>query len=158
MSLIRWDPFGDMAQLREQVNRLFEQSLAHSGREPGFAQTWSPTVDIVETDAAITLHAELPGMKPEEIDIQITGDTLTLKGERKVQKEEKGRQYVRIERSYGAFQRSFTLGLPIDQGAVKANYRDGVLEITLPKREEVKPKQVKVQVQPEPGLQEIEAK
>ena len=148
MSLIRWDPFGDMHQLRHQVNSLFEQMLSQPGREHSAMQSWAPSVDILETETAIVLHVDVAGIKPEEIDIAMSGDTLTIKGERKWAKEEKGTQYVRVERSYGAFQRSFTLGIPIDQAAVTATAHDGVLEITLPKREEVKPKQVKVEIHP----------
>jgi HSP20 family protein len=157
MSLIRWDPFADMAQLREQVNRLFEQNLPRTGHEPMSARTWAPAVDIHETESAIVLEVEMPGIKPEEIDIQIVGDTLTIKGERKMAKEAKEKHYVRIERAYGAFQRSFTLGLPIEQNGVRAACKDGILEITLPKAETVKPKQVRVEVQTEPAT-ELEAK
>lgn len=148
MSQVRWDPFGDVSIFRQQVNRMFEHSLARSEREPVQAHTWTPTVDIYETEREIVLAVEVPGVKPEEIDIQITGDTLTIRGERKLAREDNGRQYMRIERSYGPFQRSFTLGVPINQQQVKAAYRDGLLEITLPKAEEVKPKQVKVEILP----------
>lgn len=147
MSIVRWDPFADMAQLREQVNRLFEQSLTRAGREPVSTRTWAPMVDIEETADALVLHAELPGIKPEDIAIQIEGDTLTLRGERKFEQESADRQYIRVERSYGAFQRTFTLGVPIKQDEVKASYRDGVLEVVLPKSEEVKPKQIKIEVE-----------
>jgi len=158
MSLIRWDPFGEMNQLRSQVNTLFEQMLTRGGGELNTTQAWAPSVDIWETETAIVLHVEVAGIKPEDIDVSITGDTLTIKGERKAQKEEKGKQYVRIERSYGAFQRSFTLGVPIDQTGVKAQSKDGVLEVTLPKREEVKPKQVKVEVHPTLEAAEVTTK
>jgi HSP20 family protein len=147
-----------MAQLREQVNRLFEQSLSHAMQEPTSAQTWSPAVDIYETREQIGLRIDASGVKPEAIDIQITDDTLTIRGERKLEKAEDGKQYVRLERSYGPFQRSFTLGVPITQQGVRATYQDGVLEILLPKREETKPKPVKVEVQASPTLQEIAAK
>ncbi len=147
MSMIRWDPFADMAQLREQVNRLFEQSLTHSGHEPVTTQSWAPALDIVETADAITLYVELPGIDPAGIDIQMAGDTLTLKGERRAP-EEHGRQFIRVERNYGAFQRAFTLGVPIEAAGIHAVYTDGVLEVTLPKREAAKPKQVKIEVQP----------
>ena len=158
MSLIRWDPFGEMHQLRGQVNTLFEQMLARQGQDRAYSQTWAPSVDILETDTTIVLHVEVAGIKPEDIDIAITGDTLTIKGERKAEQEEHGKQYVRIERSYGAFQRSFTLGVSIDQAGVKATSKDGVLEITLPKREEVKPKQVKVEVHPTLEAAEVAGK
>ena len=147
MSMVRWDPFADMAQLREQVNRLFEQSITRTGHEPASLRTWAPVVDIAETDDALLMHVELPGVNPAEINIQVEGDTLTLRGERKFHQEEKGKQYVRIERAYGAFQRSFTLNVPIKQDQVHAAYRDGVLEITLPKAEEVKPKLIKVNIE-----------
>lgn len=155
MSMMRWDPFADMAQLREQVNRLFEQSLTRTG-QPVAAQAWAPTVDIYETESTIVLCIELPGMQADAIDIQITGDTLTIKGERQLDREQTGRQYVRVERAYGPFQRSFTLGLPIEQTKVAANYRDGILELTLPKAEAVKPKQIKIDVQAGPTAQVIE--
>jgi len=147
MSMVRWDPFADMTQLREQVNRLFEQSLTRTGREPAAMRTWAPSVDIVETENELVIHAELAGMKPEDIDIQLEGDTLTIKGERKFAREEKSKQYVRVERAYGVFQRSFTLGVPVKQQEIKAAYHDGILEVTLPKAEEVKPKQIQIQVE-----------
>lgn len=150
MSMMRWDPFADMAQMREQVNRLFEQGLARTG-QPLATQTWTPTVDILETPEALVLRVELAGMAVEDIDIQLTRDALTIRGERTPEPQQPGRQYVRIERAYGPFQRSFMLGVPIDDAKVHANYRDGVLELTLPKAEAAKPKSVKIEVQGEPG-------
>lgn len=146
MSSLRWDPFTDMAQLRDQVNRLFEQSLFRAGDEPVSAQTWAPAVDIYETEEVIGLRMDVAGVDTEKVDIQISGDTLTIKGVRTVEKQTDGLRYVRLERSYGPFQRSFTLGVPVDQQGVRASYNDGVLEIILPKREEVKPKQIKVEI------------
>lgn len=156
MSLLRWDPFADMAQLRDQVDRLFQQSLTRSGHEHAAMQVWSPAVDIYETKDAIELRMDISGVKADDIDIQVTADTLTIKGERKADPKVEGRQVVRLERSYGPFQRSFTLGVPVEQQGISASYRDGVLELILPKREEVKPKQVKVDIQSTP--QEIEGK
>lgn len=145
MDLIRWDPFGDLGTLRERVNRLFEETLARTGRrEPAEARTWAPLVDIHETDGEIVVRADLPGLSREQIDIELTGDALTIKGERKFDDERKN--YVRIERPHGTFQRSFTIGVPVDQANVKAAYRDGVLEVTLPKTGEARPKQVRVEV------------
>jgi HSP20 family protein len=144
MDLIRWDPFSDLGTLRERVNRLFEETLARSGRrEPAEARTWSPLVDIHETDGEIIVRADLPGLSREEIDIELAGDALSIKGDRKL---DENRSYVRVERPHGAFQRSFTIGVPIDTANVKAAYRDGVLEVALPKAEEARPKQVKVDV------------
>jgi len=136
-----------MAQLRDQVNRLFEQSLTASGREPASMRTWAPTVDIAETADAMVIFADLSGVNADDISIQMEGDTLTIRGERRAQKDDSDKRFVRIERSYGAFQRSFTLGVPIKQDEVTARYRDGILEVTLPKAEEVKPKQIPVQVE-----------
>jgi HSP20 family protein len=101
-------------------------------------------VDVAENENEIVLRAEVPGMKQEDIDIELTGDTLTLRGERKFENEDRKETFVRIERSYGRFQRSFTLGVPVQHDAVRASYRDGVLEIHLPKSEETKPRKVQV--------------
>jgi len=153
MSMIRWDPFEDMNRLWDQVNNLFEQNLARPEREPA-PRTWAPAVDIAETKEAIILRLELPGIAPKELDIQITEETLTIGGERKPAKTD-GQRLLRVERRYGPFRRSFTLGMPIDREAVTAAYHDGVLEITLPKKEDPKPKQVKIQVQDNEEPKEI---
>ena len=145
MSMIRWDPFEDMNRLWEQVNRLFEQSVAQTGREVLAEQVWAPAVDIIETETVIILRLELAGISPREIDIQITDDTLTVKGERKPTPTDG--KLLRSECQYGPFQRSFTLGMPIEKDGIGAGYRDGMLEITLPKKEETAPKQVKIEVQ-----------
>ncbi|NIM06372.1 MAG: Hsp20 family protein [Armatimonadetes bacterium] len=144
MNLMHWDPFGDLRTLRERVDRLFEESLARSPhQEPVTIHAWSPVVDIYEVPDALVVEAELTGMKQEDVDIELTGDTLTIKGERQPSPE---REFLRQERSYGAFQRAFTLGVPVDQTKVKARYRDGLLEITLPKAKQARPKQVKIEV------------
>lgn len=158
MSLLRWDSFADMAQLRDQVNRLFEQSLTRTGQEPASTKVWAPAVDIMETKDAVMLHMEIAGITPGEINIQVTEDMLTVKGERRMARREDGRQVIRQERSYGPFQRSFTLGVPVDQQRIRASYRDGVLEIVLHKREEQKPKQVKIDVQSGPESGDIDVK
>lgn len=156
MNMIRWDPFDDMNRLWDQVNRLFEQNVTQTGREAVPVHTWSPAVDITETDSAIILDIELAGISPKEIDIQITEETLTIRGDRKTVVSE-GRRPLRTERQYGPFQRSFTLGMPIQRDAVNASYREGILEITLPKKEEAPPKQVKVEVQAADESPEIPA-
>lgn len=150
--IVRFDPFRELDRLQSEVNRLFE---GFNGGQPegrgastaaGALSTrqWSPAVDVAENENEIVLHAELPGLKQEDIDIELTGDTLTLRGERKFESEEHRNDFVRIERSYGRFQRSFTLGIPIDAEKVTATYRDGVLEVHLPKSEETKPRKVQV--------------
>lgn len=150
MSIVRFDPFREMDRLQNEVNRLFEGYLAPDGRVvPGApmqsgGRLWSPSVDIAESENEIVLRAELPGMKQEDIDIELSSDTLTLRGERRFEDEERKQNFVRVERSYGRFQRSFTLGVPIQQDKVQATYRDGILDIHLPKSEDLKPRKVQV--------------
>ena len=109
-------------------------------------RVWSPAVDVAETEHEIVLRAELPSMKQDDIDIELAGDTLSLRGERKFENEERKDNFVRVERSYGRFQRSFTLGVPVQNDQVSATYRDGVLEIHLPKLEQTRPRKVQVSV------------
>lgn len=154
MEMIRLDkgPFDSLARLQDEMNRLFERSFGTfpsrrvSPQEFISERIWSPVVDVYEDQDNIVLRAELPGMKQDEIDIDLTGDTLTIHGERKFADEERKDNYVRVERAYGEFKRSFTIGMPIQAEKVKATYRDGILEVTIPKSEEVKPRKVKVNV------------
>ena len=148
MSLIRWDPFREMTSLQERMNRLFSGVLARSplGEEEITKGAWVPAVDIYETHESLILKAELPGIAKEDVSVEVEDNTLTLKGEKKFEAEVKEENYHRVERSYGNFQRSFTLPATVDQEKVKAKFKDGILEITLPKVEEAKPKQIKVEV------------
>ena len=149
MAIVRWDPFRDLMTIQERMNRLFDQTLSKTrvDDEEGLtASTWSPAVDIFETADSIVLKAELPGVSRENIDIQVRDNTLTLKGERKFEREVKDENYLRIERSYGAFQRGFSLPAVIQQDKIKATFKDGVLEVSMPKAEVAKPKQVKIEV------------
>ena len=149
MAIVRWDPFRDLMTIQERMNRLFDQTLSKTrvDDEEGLtASTWSPAVDIFETADSIVLKAELPGVSRENIDIQVRDNAMTLKGERRFEREVKDENYLRIERSYGAFQRGFNLPAMIQQDKIKAVFKDGVLEVTLPKAEEAKPKQVKIEV------------
>lgn len=148
MTLMRWDPFREIAALQERMNRLFSDIRMQSPfREEEIVQgSWIPAVDIYETNEAIVLNAELPGVAPQDISVEVKDNTLTLKGEKKFAKEVKEENYHRVERSYGTFQRAFTLPGTVAQDKVKAQFKDGVLKITLPKVEEAKPKQIKVEV------------
>lgn len=148
MALIRWDPFREMSALQERMNRLFSDVRAQAPvRGEEIVQgAWIPAVDIFETNEAIVLKAELPGITAQDISVEVKDNTLTLKGENKFEKEVKEENYHRVERSYGSFQRAFTLPGTIHQEKVKAKFKDGILEITLPKVEEAKPKQVKVEI------------
>ena len=149
MSLLRTPD--ELQMLRERMNRLFEESgrgAATSGghSEESMPRMWAPAVDVVESEREIVLHVELPGMKKEDIDIQLTGDTLTLRGERQPGTAQRGENYHRIERQYGAFQRTFQIEMPIDTEKVAASYEDGVLTIHLPKQEAIKPRQISIDV------------
>ena len=148
MALTRWDPFRDLVSLQERMNRLFEDSMARSNttdQEMGMG-AWTPAVDIYETPEEIVLRADLPGVSQKDIDLRIESNTLTLRGERRFMKEAKEEDYHRIERSYGTFSRSFQLPGSIDQTGIRAGHTEGVLEVHLPKREDTKPKQIKVDV------------
>ncbi len=145
MNIIRWDPFRDLATLRERMNRLFEEAYTSRGEEKDLvASTWNPSVDIFETENELVLKAELPGVDEDDIEIKIEDSTLTLKGDRKFEKETKEENYHRIERSYGSFYRSFTLPRNIDQDKIKAESENGILKVTMPKKAELKPKKVKI--------------
>jgi len=148
MTLIRWDPFREMAALQERMNRLFSdiRTQAPLKEEEIIQGTWVPAVDIYETNEAIVLKVELPGISLQDISVEVKDNTLTLKGEKKFEKEVKEENYHRVERSYGSFQRAFTLPGTVQQEKVKAKFRDGILEIVLPKVEEAKPKQIKVDI------------
>jgi HSP20 family protein len=152
MGLGCFDPFREMDRLQSEMNRLFEgfQGLPDRTTSGGAAlsqysgRMWSPSVDIAETQNEIVLRAEIPGIPQSDIDIELTGDTLTLRGERKRENEERKDQFVCVESSYGRFQRSFTIGVPVDNDRVTASYRDGVLEVRLPKSEAAKPRKIQV--------------
>lgn len=151
MPMLPWKKKEDesgLLSLQRQVNRLFEDffgrgffSLEPFGREP-----WGVALDVAETNDALIVKAELPGVDPKDVDISISGDVLTIKGEKKQEKEEKGTTYHRIERSYGSFSRSLLLPTPIDTDKIEAKYDKGVLEITLPKKPEAKTKTIQIQV------------
>jgi len=136
------DPLEQISNLRDEVNRLFESPLA--GLTQAF-NSWSPAVDLYEDKDNVVVKAELPGMKKEEIDVSLHEGALTISGERKIEREEKGETY-RSERFFGRFQRSVMLPSAVDESKVSASYKDGILTITLPKSEEAKPKQIEVSV------------
>lgn len=145
MAIVRWDPFRDLITLRERMNRLFEDAFPYRGEEKELvASSWAPAVDIYEKENALVLATEVPGLDENDIEIKIEDNTLTLKGERKFEKETKEENYHRIERSYGSFHRSFTLPRYIDEDKINAEYENGVLKITMPKKSELKAKKVKV--------------
>ena len=147
-AVARWTPLRDALRLQDEVSRIFDFST-RGCPAPGesFAGLWQPAIDIYEDAEGVTLKAELPGLSSDEIDLRIENNTLTLKGERKLEKDDKKENYRRVERSYGAFSRSFSLPATVDAEKVRAESKNGVLSIFLPKREETKPKQIHVKVE-----------
>jgi len=143
MTLVRWDPFRDLIALEDGMNCLFSGVQAHGSVDTS-AGEWSPTVDIYEEGHNLLLQAELPGVNKDDVEVQVEGNVLTLRGERRQEKDNKENQYHRVERTYGTFKRSFTLPAGIDRDKIRAEYRDGVLRLTLPRAEEAKPKNIKV--------------
>jgi HSP20 family protein len=144
MNVIRWDPYRDLTSLADRVNRAFGTPATPTRDEEISLGSWIPPVDIVEENDRITLTAELPGFQADQVEVQMEGGVLTLKGERKLEDEKEGRNFHRVERSYGQFVRSFTLPNNVDRDAIKASFADGLLHIELPKREEAKPRQIKI--------------
>lgn len=145
MTIVRYDPFRDLRTLQEEVNRLFSTNLTRAFGDEGIARgAWAPSVDIYENKDQIVLEAELPGMKQEDFDLSIENNVITLRGERKFEKTEETDNYHRVERSYGSFTRSFTLPQTVSAEGATAEYNNGVLRVTLPKREETKARRIQV--------------
>lgn len=145
MAIIKWDPFRDILTLRDRMNRLFEDMSAYRGEEKDLAASaWAPAVDIYETENEVVLTAEVPGVDEKDIEIKVEDNTLTLRGERKFEKETKEENFHRIERAYGSFFRSFTLPTYVDHDKIEAEHENGVLKIRMPKKLELKPRKVKI--------------
>lgn len=143
--LRRFDPWREFFSIRDEIDRLFDRFLA----TPATATaefTWSPSIDVYETDSELVVKAELPGMSSKDVDITLTDDSLTIKGEKKQSEEVKSDNYYRRESVYGAFQRTIPLPVPVKQNKVKATFKDGVLEIRLPK-EKVESRGIKIKVE-----------
>lgn len=140
MSLIKWDPFRDFNRLPNRFGDFFGKGW----ELPASTTAWNPSVDIFENDNEVVVKAELPGMDAKDIEVRLENNVLMLKGERHFEKEAKEENYHRIEREYGTFSRSFALPTAVNGDKVTAEYKDGVLKITLPKKEEIKPKPIKI--------------
>jgi HSP20 family protein len=145
LSITRRDPFRAISALQEQMNRMFEDTFFRSADEDALT-TWAPSVDIYETEQELVLRADLPGLEEKDLDVRVESNMLTIRGERKFEKKVKEENYLRVERAFGSFSRSFSLPNTVNPDAVKAEYKNGVLTVTLPKREESKPRQVKISV------------
>jgi HSP20 family protein len=144
-TLSRFEPFRGASSLQDQINRLFGDVFERPGDESNLT-TWAPAVDIFETEHELVVKADLPDIDPKDLDIRVENNILTIRGERKFESEVSQDKYLRVERAYGSFSRSFSLANTVNPEAIKADYQNGVLTLTVPKREEAKPKQIKVNV------------
>jgi HSP20 family protein len=144
-TLTRWEPFGGTTSLQGEVNRLFRDVFERKAEESSLT-AWAPAVDIYETEHELVVKADLPEVDPKDLDIRVENNTLTIRGERKFEKKVHEENYLRVERAYGSFARSFTLANTVNSEAIKADYQNGVLTLGIPKKEEAKPKQIKVNV------------
>ena len=144
MNIVRWNPLTDLTSLHNQMNRLFDSTLYGWPTEPG-TRAWAPPADIHETDNELVVTADLPGVDLKSIDVRVENNVLSITGERKLQEAAENGNVHRVERLYGSFARSFMLSTPVDTAKVHANYKDGVLKITLPKAEQAKPKRIAIE-------------
>ena len=152
--LTRWDPLRDLATMQNRINRFVRESYSPEGPEEALTTTsFAPPVDIYEDEHTITVKMEVPGIDEKDIDVRIENTTLIVHGERKIEKDEKEENFRRVERQYGSFTRSFTLPSSVDTGQVSAHYDKGILKISLAKKAEAKPKQIKVNVGSEKTLE-----
>lgn len=151
MAIERWDPFRDFLALQDEVGRLFERvyGSGQTERRPRLV-AWTPVVDMADRGSEVVVKAELPGLEPDDVEILVEEDALTIKGERSFEQEHKEENYYRIERRYGSFERRLPLPANIKRDDVTAGFANGVLEVTLPKAEEAKPKHIKVKVESGP--------
>ena len=147
MTIVRWSPLRDLVNMQSEMNRLFDDFYVQSSESSDQPAVWGPVVDISENDNEIMVIAELPGLQKEDVKINLQDNVLSLEGEKKQEAEEKGKCFHRVERGYGKFQRSFVLPASVKGNNVKANFKDGILVITLPKTDEAKPKQIDISVQ-----------
>lgn len=147
MALVRFDPFRDLSVLQDRMNRLFNDVYGPRREDDLTSRgTWTPPVDIYEADGALVLKAELPGMRSEDIDVSVENNTLTMRGERKLESEIRQENFHRVERAYGSFSRSFSLPNTVDSAKIGAEYKNGILTVKLPLREEAKPRTIGITV------------
>ncbi len=144
MNIIKYDPFRELRGLQDEMNRLFVSNFSRGSEEGLTSGAWSPSVDIFENKENLVLEAELPGMKREDVEVSIENNILTLRGERKFEKKDDGDQFHRVERSYGAFTRSFTLPQTVKAEGATADFTNGMLRVELPKREETKARKIEI--------------
>ena len=145
MQLVRWTPMGNLLSFQHDMNRMVDQFFRGGHGEEAKVSMWRPSVDIYETDNAWVIKAELPGVSKDDVSIDVHQNRLTLRGQRKHETDVKDEHYHRVERSYGSFQRSFTLPATVDAEKAEASFKDGVLELRLPRLESAKPHQIAIQ-------------
>ena len=149
-TLTRWEPVGDVATLSQQMDRWFNEMMGRGMRrvaeEDRIRGSWTPAVNVLEKEEAIEIAADLPGMKAEDVEVTVEAGVLTIRGERKFEEASEGETYHRIERSYGLFERTFSLPNSVDPSKIEAKFADGEMLVTLPRREESKPRSVKIKV------------
>jgi len=145
-TITRWDPSRGLTSLQDQVNRLFEDSFTRDRSGHADLATWAPPVDIYETENELVVKADLPDLQDKDIDVRVENNTLTIRGERKFEKDVNEDNYLRVERTYGPFMRSFSLPNTVSSESIRAEYCNGVLTLHMAKREESKPKQIKISV------------
>lgn len=146
-TLMRWDPFRELEDMSDRLNRMFARpAVRTNGKETLTVADWAPTVDISETDGEYLIKAELPEVKKDDVKVTLEDGILTIQGERRREKDEKTTKYHRVERSYGSFVRSFSLPDQVDENGVKAEYKDGMLNLRIPKSEKAKPRAIEVKV------------
>lgn len=144
MNLVRWNPFGEMGHLQNQMNRLFEAAIqGHNGDATG-TTSWIPAADIYESDNDLVVNLDLPGIDAKNVDIRVENNVLTIRGERQMSEKHNAESFHRVERYYGAFARSFALATSVDTEKIRASYANGVLSITLPKAEAAKPRKIQI--------------
>ncbi len=148
MNLVKWNPSAELEEISNRLHRIFGRAPARAepNNEMLVVADWAPSVDISETDAAYLVKAEIPGVQKEDVKVTLQDGMLTIQGERNQEKEEKGKKFHRVERCYGSFMRSFRVPDDADEGKVKAEFKDGMLNVTLAKSEKAKPRQVNVSV------------
>jgi HSP20 family protein len=148
MTLVRWDPFRELEDLSYRLNRMLSRPALPqaNGKETMIVADWVPSVDVSETDGEYQIKAEIPDVKKEDVKVTLEDGVLTIQGERKQEKEDKGKKYHRVERTHGSFVRSFTLPDLVDEEKVKAEFKDGILKLQLPKSEKARPKAIEVKV------------
>jgi HSP20 family protein len=145
-TITRWEPYRALSSLQHEVHRLFDDDFGRTSREASSIAAWMPAVDILENEKELVLKADLPDLDEKDIEVRTENNILTVSGERKYEKDVKEDNHLRVERAYGAFSRSFSLPNTVNCEAIKADYKNGVLTVRMPKREEARPKQVKVAV------------